>query len=159
MEYGEKFSTYLGWTIPSESEIVLVTDSVADAHAAVMSMGLIGIEHIRCQVGAKELSAVVGEESIPAIDFVEYFEHMRSRPHQLLDVRNPSEHRENRLPGAKQIPIYEVAGRLGELDPAIPVVVHCAAGYRASAAGSLLAQRGFDVIVIDDDVANGLAYI
>ncbi|WP_276943921.1 rhodanese-like domain-containing protein, partial [Ferrimicrobium acidiphilum] len=85
------------------------------------------------------------------------FDHLRTTPHQLLDVRNPSEHRQNRLPGAIQIPIYEVANRIDELDPSMPVVVHCAAGFRASAAGSLLTQRGFNVVVINDDLANGLA--
>jgi len=77
----------------------------------------------------------------------------------LLDVRNPSEHRQSKIPGAKQIPIYEVANRLDELDIDTTVVVHCAAGYRASAAGSMLKQRGYEVIVIDDDLANGLAHL
>ncbi|WP_298208673.1 rhodanese-like domain-containing protein [Ferrimicrobium sp.] len=159
MEYGSLFSTYLGWTIPSDSKIILVTDDSSDPLAAVTSLGFIGIEHILGQVDAKELSAVVGERSIPAVDFAEYFDTIVSTPHQLLDVRNPSEHRQSRLPGAKQIPIYEVADRLHEIDMTTPVVVHCAAGYRASAAGSMLAARGFEVVVIDDDLANGLSQI
>ncbi|WP_298335217.1 MBL fold metallo-hydrolase [Ferrimicrobium sp.] len=159
MEYGTLFSTYLGWTIPSDSKIILVTDGSSDPLAAVTSLGFIGIENILGQVEAKEFSAVVGEHSIPAIDFAEYFSTTRSMPHQLLDVRNPSEHRQNRLPGAKQIPIYEVLDRIDEIDPNTTVVVHCAAGYRASAAGSMLAAKGFEVIVIDDDLANGLSLV
>ena len=157
MEYGSSFSTYLGWMFPSDSAFILVTDSSSDPVAAVRSLGFIGIEEIVGQVEAAELSLVLGEGSITAIDFAEYFDHLRTTPHQLLDVRNPSEHRQNRLPGAIQIPIYEVANRIDELDPSIPVVVHCAAGFRASAAGSLLTQRGFNVVVINDDLANGLA--
>jgi rhodanese-related sulfurtransferase len=157
MEYGSSFSTYLGWMFPSESAFILVTDSSSDSVAAVRSLGFIGIEEIVGQVEAVELSLVVGERSIEAVDFAEYFDHLSTTPHQLLDVRNPSEHRQNRLPGAIQIPIYEVANRIDELDPSIPVVVHCAAGFRASAAGSMLTQRGFNVVVINDDLANGLA--
>jgi glyoxylase-like metal-dependent hydrolase (beta-lactamase superfamily II)/rhodanese-related sulfurtransferase len=159
MEYGGSFSTYFGWMYPSESAIILVTDSSSDPVAAVRSLGFIGIENIIGQVDAMELSLVVGERSIVAVDFAEYFDRLSAIPHQLLDVRNPSEHRQNRLPGAKQIPIYEVADRIDELDPSVPVVVHCAAGYRASAAGSMLTQRGFNVVVINDELANGLARI
>jgi len=38
--------------------------------------------------------------------------------------------------------------------PAGEVWVHCAAGYRAAIAGSLLAAAGRDVVVVDDDFAN-----
>lgn len=157
MEYGDSFSTYLGWVYPSDAAIIFVTNGSSDSTAAVRSLGLIGIENIVGEVEATELSRVVGEASMAVVDFAGYFGRLRTTPHQLLDVRHPSEHRQNRLPGAKQIPIYELASRIGELDPTKPVVVHCAAGYRASAAGSLLAQRGFNVVVINDDLANGLA--
>jgi len=159
MEYGSLFSTYLGWTIPSDSKILLVTDASSDALAAVRSLGFIGIEHIIGQVSAGELAVALGEGTIRAVNFDEYFDSLRETPHQLLDVRNPSEHRQSKIPGAKQIPIYEVANRLDELDVDTTVVVHCAAGYRASAAGSMLKQRGYEVIVIDDDLANGLAHL
>ncbi|MHB1521816.1 MAG: MBL fold metallo-hydrolase [Ferrimicrobium sp.] len=154
MEYGNAFSTYLGWMIPSDAAIILVTGPSSDALAAVRSLGLIGVERIIGQVNATELASTLGEGTMAALSFDEYFASLRDTDHQLLDVRNPSEHRQGGIPGAKQIPIYEVANRLEELDRNTPVVVHCAAGYRASAAGSLLAQRGYDVIVIDDELPN-----
>jgi rhodanese-related sulfurtransferase len=40
----------------------------------------------------------------------------------LLDVRQPGEYENSRIPGAKLIPLPELADRLGELDPNKPVI-------------------------------------
>jgi rhodanese-related sulfurtransferase len=40
----------------------------------------------------------------------------------LLDVRQPGEYENTRIPGAKLIPLPELADRLGELDPDKPVI-------------------------------------
>ncbi len=40
----------------------------------------------------------------------------------LLDVRQPDEYENSRIPGAKLIPLPELADRLGELDPDKPVI-------------------------------------
>jgi hydroxyacylglutathione hydrolase len=47
------------------------------------------------------------------------------------------------IPGAVNIPLAELANRIGELDPAAPTVVYCAGGYRSSIAASLLRRHGF----------------
>jgi hydroxyacylglutathione hydrolase len=156
MEFGNYFTTYLGWLFEPTQELVLVTDSSDVAAEAVAALGRIGFERVAGMVDPDALAAVLGTSSLEAIDFKRYVAEHLDRPHQLLDVRNPSEHRASRLPGARQIPIYELPARLGEFDRATPVYVHCAAGGRASAAGSLLKRNGFDVVVIDDDVNRGL---
>ncbi len=63
----------------------------------------------------------------------------------LLDVRSPSEFRSGGLPGAKNVPVQSLAGRLGELDKSRPIVVYCASGMRSSRAASLLRGKGFEV--------------
>ncbi len=40
----------------------------------------------------------------------------------LLDVRQPGEYENSRIPGAKLIPLPELVDRLGELDPDKPVI-------------------------------------
>lgn len=42
----------------------------------------------------------------------------------LLDVRQPEEYEQGHLPGAVLIPVAELADRLGELDPAKPVLAY-----------------------------------
>lgn len=62
---------------------------------------------------------------------------------QVVDIRNAGELAEGTLPGARHIPLAELAGRLGELDPQAPVIVYCAGGWRSNVAASLLRSRGF----------------
>ena len=61
----------------------------------------------------------------------------------LLDVRNPEEIAICRIDGSTVIPLPELAGRLGELDPAVAMVVHCKSGMRSQKAIALLRTHGF----------------
>jgi hydroxyacylglutathione hydrolase len=61
----------------------------------------------------------------------------------LLDVRGPGERDQGYVEGSVHIPLGQLRDRTGELDPARPVVIYCAAGYRSSIAASLLRSSGF----------------
>src|SRR4051812_794875 len=61
----------------------------------------------------------------------------------LLDVRNPEEIAICRIEGSTVIPLPELAGRLGELDPGVAMVVHCKSGMRSAKAIALLRENGF----------------
>jgi rhodanese-related sulfurtransferase len=71
---------------------------------------------------------------------------LEARPDtQVLDVREPSEYEEARLPGAVQTPFRELrVAPPARFDPAKPVYTVCASGPRATLAASLLARMGFD---------------
>ncbi len=60
----------------------------------------------------------------------------------LVDVRNPGETAGGTIPGAVLIPLPQLAGRAGELDPGTPVVVYCAGGWRSSVGASVLRAHG-----------------
>ncbi|MCV7433426.1 MBL fold metallo-hydrolase [Mycolicibacterium bacteremicum] len=62
---------------------------------------------------------------------------------QIVDVRNPGEVAAGAIPNAIPIPVGQLPGRLGELNPDRPTVVYCAGGYRSSVAASLLRRNGF----------------
>ena len=61
----------------------------------------------------------------------------------LLDVRQPREYEESRIPGATLIPLPQLSDRLQELDPEKPVLTYCAIGGRSRAAAQLLAGQRF----------------
>jgi sulfur-carrier protein adenylyltransferase/sulfurtransferase len=61
----------------------------------------------------------------------------------ILDVRNPPEWDVCRIEGATLIPLPELQDRLGELNPADTLVVHCHGGVRSARAVSFLRQMGF----------------
>jgi adenylyltransferase/sulfurtransferase len=62
---------------------------------------------------------------------------------EILDVREPWEYALASLPGARLIPMGELAARVGELDPTRPLVAYCHHGVRSHFALRLLRQAGF----------------
>lgn len=66
----------------------------------------------------------------------------------LVDVRSPSEHARRPIPGAVNLPVDELRGRLDEL-PDGPLVVHCEVGLRGYVAARLIAQHRPDVRNLD----------
>ena len=60
-----------------------------------------------------------------------------------LDVRYPSEYRNDRLPGAVNVPLNEIRNAIDVLDRSPEYVVYCQSGRRSSAAAFLLSQRGY----------------
>jgi len=62
----------------------------------------------------------------------------------ILDVRSPGEYSEGSYPGARNIPVQELSGRLSELGAkASPIVVYCASGARSAQAARILKGAGF----------------
>ncbi len=65
----------------------------------------------------------------------------------LLDVRDPDECRLGMLPGALNIPLYELAGRLDEMEQSMPVVTYCHSGLRSMRALKFMRERGFKSVL------------
>src|SRR3990172_6107439 len=63
----------------------------------------------------------------------------------LLDVRTESEFAGGHPPGARNVPVQELSGRLGEIQKNRPVVVYCHSGSRAMFATRVLRKAGFEV--------------
>ncbi|MCA0321693.1 MAG: rhodanese-like domain-containing protein, partial [Actinobacteria bacterium] len=62
---------------------------------------------------------------------------------QLVDIRNAGEVAAGMIPGAHHIPLAELVARRTDLDPAVPVLVNCAGGWRSSVGASTLRSLGF----------------
>ncbi|MBI4441293.1 rhodanese-like domain-containing protein [Candidatus Woesearchaeota archaeon] len=62
---------------------------------------------------------------------------------QLIDVRQPEEVKEGKVPGAKPIPLADLPERMQELDKNADTVTICARGGRAAAAMFYLKSQGF----------------
>jgi rhodanese-related sulfurtransferase len=63
----------------------------------------------------------------------------------LLDVREPEEFEEDRLPGCKLIPLGELMSRANaELDPDSEIVIYCAHGIRSMHAVMGLNSLGYE---------------
>lgn len=62
---------------------------------------------------------------------------------QLVDVREPDEVAEGTLPDSVNIPVGDLPARVGELDPARPVVLFCRSGGRSGNAAEFLTEAGY----------------
>ena len=62
----------------------------------------------------------------------------------LIDVREPQEYEICRIEGAKWIPMRELPGRIGELNPKDPTVIFCHSGGRSARVVSWLEEQGFE---------------
>src|SRR5262249_2068994 len=66
----------------------------------------------------------------------------------LLDVRTPREFSAGHLEGALNIPVQELAFRMGDLPEGKPVVVYCHMGPRSAVAAAMMRARGIEVLDI-----------
>ncbi len=53
-----------------------------------------------------------------------YMEKHKEGTYTLLDVRQPGEYEDSRIPGAELIPLPELTDRIDELDPEKPVITY-----------------------------------
>lgn len=63
----------------------------------------------------------------------------------LLDVRTPEEFAEGHIAGAINIPVQQLAQRIGEIPQNVPVVAYCRSGRRVEQALPMLRANGHAV--------------
>ena len=148
----DKFVTYLGWTIPWGTPVTLVGDTAEDVAAAQRDLARIGIDRpAGAASGGLHRWAAGGElRSYRTANFAELASEIDGNDLVILDVRRDDEWSTSHLRTAVHVPLDQLDGRLIEI-PDGEVWVHCASGYRASIAASLLDRAGRRVVLIDDD--------
>ena len=67
----------------------------------------------------------------------------------LLDVREVDEWKAGHAPGARHVPLGDVASRPDSLPRDRRLVVMCRSGHRSSRATALLVDSGFDAVNLD----------
>ncbi|HYP61307.1 MAG TPA: rhodanese-like domain-containing protein [Thermomicrobiales bacterium] len=82
-------------------------------------------------------------DTTPEVDVAETTRVWADRSAQLVDVREPKEWAEGRIPGSIHIPLGELGRRSDELIREIPVVVVCRSGVRSLTGTDELLARGF----------------
>jgi hydroxyacylglutathione hydrolase len=159
-ELSDPLTTYLGWLLPWGSPLSLIGRTADDLDAARRALARIGIEKIAAcglsegEAGGDPWSGLV-TASYPVVGFRDLKPYAGAPGEVVLDVRLGREWREGHLASAVHIPLHELPDRLEDV-PAGRVWAHCAAGYRAAVAGSLLARAGRDVMVVSDQFSNAV---
>jgi hydroxyacylglutathione hydrolase len=151
VEFGDPFATYLGWTMAWGTPLTLIGDSAGQVTRAQRELARIGIDQLAAAATGTTDQLAAGQlSSYPVSDFAGLAAGWGRAGRVVLDVRRPDEWQAGHLAGAVHIPFWELEGRSGDL-PAGEIWVHCASGFRASIAASLLDRAGHRVVHVDDD--------
>lgn len=149
-----QFVTYLGWLIPWGTPVTLLGETAEQVAEAQRELVRIGIDRPVAAASGDPAEWAGGRPlgTYPVTDLeglrhqLEHHHHVRA---VVLDVRREQEYRTSHLPGAVHIPLHQLLQRLDDVPPG-QVWVHCAGGYRAAIAASLLAAAGRDVVAVND---------
>jgi len=155
LEVGDSFATYLGWTMRWNTPVTLVGDTPEEVAEAQRQMARIGIDRpAGAAAGGIAAWGAGGEiRSYRTASFADLAGAQDDGDLVVLDVRRDDEWDEGHIDGAVHIPLHDLEARIEEV-PDGPVWVHCASGYRAAIAASLLDRAGRvdrAVVVIDDE--------
>jgi hydroxyacylglutathione hydrolase len=150
IELADGFATYLGWLIPWGMPLTLLADNADEILDAQRQLVRIGIDR---PAGASShgLESWVGNadrRSYPVATFADLATAGASAT--VLDVRRTDEYDDSHIQAALNIPLHELLDRVGDVPDEV-IWVHCATGYRAGIAASLLDRAGRPVTLIDDD--------
>ena len=149
-ELSGSFVTYLGWLHPWGTPLTLIGEDEEQIADARRELARIGVDDI---AGAAEIEVVrdaADAKTYRVADFDALVEAVDRGEMTVLDVRQSDEFADSHIDGAVNIPLHELVDHVGEL-PIGEVWVHCASGYRASIAASILDRDERDVVLIDDE--------
>ncbi|MEO7269810.1 MAG: MBL fold metallo-hydrolase [Knoellia sp.] len=149
-----QFSTYLGWLIPWGTPLTLLGESAEQVAEAQRELARIGIDRLAgAATGTPEQWTDAPLDTFERATFADLAQVRHHRRVSVLDVRRTSEFDAGHINDATHIPLHDLLARLTEV-PASEVWVHCAGGYRASIAASVLAAHGVPVVAVDDSFDN-----
>jgi len=148
------FATYLGWLIEWGTPVTLLGETADDVAQAQRELVRIGIDHPAAHATGGPALWTDGEQaSFPVATFEDLDHVLRHRRVVVLDVRRTEECVAGRIEGAVNVPLHELLAQLDEV-PAGELWIHCAHGYRASIAASILSAAGRRLVAIDDAFDN-----
>lgn len=145
-----QFVTYLAWLIPTGTPITLLGETAEQVAEAQRDLARVGIDRPAAAATGTPAEWTAGPlATLQQARFADLAQVQHHRPVTVLDVRREGEWRKSHLADAVHIPLHDLLARMDEV-PTGEIWVHCASGYRASIAASLLAAAGHRVVSIDD---------
>lgn len=142
---GKSFTTWSGWMIDGEREVVLIAADARAAEAAARALAMIGIDRVASYAIPETMRQAAGSAGLQTVERLSPNE-LRTRMQRgdvhVVDVRDAAEWNAGHLPGAQHIPLAHLAQRAGELPRDRAIVVQCQGGLRSMIGSSVLQARG-----------------
>ena len=121
------YEAFCGMPLPPGGDVELTVPPVAASQP-------------RADLGTAAAPDVFGAPSLPAPEAARL---LARGEVTVLDVREPEEFRQIRIPGARLLPLRDLAQRAAEIDPGRPVLMVCTVGERSGAAVRALREAGY----------------
>ena len=160
IELAAQLPTYFGWLVPFYAPFVVLSETVDD---------LLESRRLLARIG-RELPVAWAQAELfepPPVGQLGHFEvatfrslaqrHQQGSPPHVLDVRFPHEWEKGHIRKAQNVPLPDVASAIQALPADEETWVHCAAGYRAAIAASMLSARGRPAVLVDDSFDNAVS--
>jgi hydroxyacylglutathione hydrolase len=142
---GKSFTTWSGWMIDGEREVVLIAADARAAEAAARALAMIGIDRVASYATPETMRQAAGSAGLQTVERLspnDLRARMQRGDVQVVDVRDAAEWNAGHLPGAQHIPLAQLAERAGELPRDRAIVVQCQGGLRSMIGSSVLQARG-----------------
>ncbi|MDQ1363916.1 MAG: hypothetical protein QG652_1778 [Pseudomonadota bacterium] len=102
-------------------------------------------------LGKKDYEELLGRPQVRAVH-PQVAKTMLDNGYRLLDVRFAEEYAENRLAGARLIPLHELNQRIGELNNKQPYIVYCHSGPRSAIATLILNEHRIEALALEGGI-------
>jgi glyoxylase-like metal-dependent hydrolase (beta-lactamase superfamily II)/rhodanese-related sulfurtransferase len=155
LEADSRLGNRIGFMFSSERPVILLLDELSQYREIFHNLLRVGYDNILGYLAEsleswQELGLPIASGDIQDIEPLELHLLLQTvsegESPLVLDVREPWEFRRGHVPGARLIPLGQLAERIGELEPERPVAVICASGNRSQSAAAMLGQRDFQKV-------------
>jgi hydroxyacylglutathione hydrolase len=151
LDLNGNFPTFTGWVMPTDKEILLVTDDFKKAQEANTWARRVGMDRITGYLDGSMVAWAVSGYLTSHISMIsaEELHQMITGGNDfvLVDVRAPLEYADSHIDGAVNIPVADLRTRYSELDQEKTTVLLCSSGNRSSLGASILKMHGFRDII------------
>lgn len=144
---GAQFATYVGWLAPWGRPLVVLGAKPEEVAEARRQLVRIGVDDVVPTWGSVD---EYGERRSYRRATFDDLAAERTADDVVVDVRRVDEFASGQVRGAVNLPLHEVEARRSELPSGARVWVHCAGGFRAGTAASLLDRHDVEVVHVDD---------
>ena len=124
-------------------EEALISDSKRNASVTMLTRGSL------MRLSKDDFRSLLNDPLSRKIGFNEATKMVEEGKAKWLDVRLPSEHQNQSLPGSLNMPLFMLRMKLATLDQNTTYITYCDTGRRSSAAAFVLTQKGYTAYVLD----------
>ena len=137
----DKFETWLGTILSPDESYVLIVDSKKDAKNIEKRLYTIGYEK-------NLLGYYLADDNLNHVNVKIFDAH--NIDHHIIDIRQEHEHHERKaFEHAQNIPLSILRESLNTIQTDLPIVIHCAGGYRSAIGASIVASTYPEIEVYD----------